>query len=69
MGKLREIFMFRHFGSWIVVVQEGKDPLPRCNMCGMHIPEGRLTRHGQMARYDHNTQMRLRIRDVEIAAK
>ena len=51
------------------MVQEGKDPLPCCDMCGMHIPEGRPIQHRKMARFNRSTQMRLRRRDVEITAK
>ena len=42
---LRENFMYRHFFSWIAVVQEGKKMLPRCDLYGMHMPEGRLIKH------------------------
>ena len=69
MGRLREIFMIRNFWSQIAVVQEGIELLPHCDMCGMHIPAGRLIRHLRTARCDRNTQMRLRRRDVEVAAK
>ena len=68
-GRLREHFMFRHFRSWIVVFQEGREPLPRCNMCGMHMSEGRLVRNSRTERCELNMQMKLRQRDVEIAAK
>ena len=54
--------------SWIAVVQEGMEPLPRCDMCGMHMPAGRLIRHRRMARYDWNMQVGLRRWDVEIEA-
>ena len=68
-GRLREHFMFRHFRSRILVVQKVKEPLPSCNMCGMHMPAGRIISHHRTARCDRNTQMQLRIRDVDIAAK
>ena len=68
-GRLREHFMFRHFRSRIAVVQEVREPLPRCDMCGMHMPAGRLIRHLWTERCDRNNQMSLRRRDVEIAAK
>ena len=61
--------MFRHFWSQIVVVQEGRETLPRCDMCGMHMPAGRIINHRQTAWCDWNTQMRWRRRDVEIAEK
>ena len=31
--------------SQIAVVQEGKKPLTRCDLCGMHMPAGRLIKH------------------------
>ena len=33
-GRLCEHFMFCHFRSKVAVVQKGKYPLPRCDMCG-----------------------------------
>ena len=55
--------------SQIVVVQEGREPLSRCDMCEIHVPAGRIIKHHQTARCDRNKQMRLQMRDVEIAAK
>ena len=69
VGKLRERLMFRHFISKVAIVQEGKETLPRCEMCRIHITEGRLIRHRRMERCDRNDQMRWRRRDVEVAAK
>ena len=34
--------MYIQFLLWIAVVQEGREPLPRCNLCSMHMPAGRL---------------------------
>ena len=44
-GRLQEHFMFRHFWSQIAVVQKGKEPLPCFNLCGMHMPAGRIIKH------------------------
>ena len=68
-GRLREHFMFCHFISKVAVVQEGKEPLPFCDMCRMHMPEGRLIRHRRMARCNSNTQMMWRWQDVAILEK
>ena len=68
-GRLRGHFMFRKFWSQIAVVQEGREPLTRCDTYGMHMPSGRLIKHLQTARCDRNTQMRWQRRDVEIAKK
>ena len=51
-GRLRENFMFRHFRSKVAVVQEGKDPMHRYDLCGMYIPADRLISHRNTARYD-----------------
>ena len=67
-ARLQEIFMFRHFWSRIAVVQEGKEPLPRCNLCGVHMPALRLIKHLQTTQYYQNMQMRWQRWDVEIAA-
>ena len=48
-GRLQEHFMLRNFRSRLAVVQEGQEPLPHCDMCGMHMPSGRLIRHRRMA--------------------
>ena len=66
-GRLRKNFMYRQFFSRIAVVQEGKDPLPRCELCGMHMPAGRLINHQRKRRCDRNTQIRWRSRDVAIS--
>ena len=44
------------------------EPFPRCDMCGINIPTGRLIRNLRTARCGRNMQMRLRRRDVEITA-
>ena len=36
--RIREHFMYQHFLLRIVVVQEGKELLRRCDLCGMHMP-------------------------------
>ena len=65
-GWLKEHFTFQQFWSQIAVVQEGKEPLPCCNLCEMHMPAGRLVKHLRTAQYDRDMQMSWRIRDVEI---
>ena len=68
-GRLRKHFMFCHFRSKVAVVQKGKDPLPRCDLCGMHMPAGHIIRYRKIVRCNRNTQMRWRRRDVAIAAR
>ena len=42
---LRENFMYRPFFAWIAAVQEGREPLPICDLYAMHIPAGRLIKN------------------------
>ena len=65
--RLREHFLYRHFRSKVAVFQEGEKPLPRCELCVIHIPVGRVIKHQRMTCCDKNTQMLLRISSVEIA--
>ena len=67
-GRLREHFMYRKVFSRIEVVQESKDPLPCCDLCRMHMPEGRLIKHQRTNRRDRNTQMQWWRRDVLITS-
>ena len=61
--------MRRNLFARIAVVQEGREPLPRCDLCGMHMPEGLILKHQQTKRCDRNTHMRWRSRDVTIASR
>ena len=67
-GQLRDHFMYRYFLFRIAVVQEGKEPLPLCDVCGMHIPAGQIIKHQQIKMCGINTQMRWRRREVVIAS-
>ena len=68
-GRMRENFMYRHLFARIAVVQEGRDPLPRWDLCGMHIPAGRLLKHQRTKWCNQNKQMRWRRRDIKIASQ
>ena len=46
---LQDNFMYRYFLSNVSVVQEGMEPLTRYDLCGMHMPEGRLIKHRRTA--------------------
>ena len=65
-GLIWENFMYRHFWSQVAVVQEGADPLPHCDLCGMHMPEGRIIKHLQTQRCNKNTHMRWRRQEMAI---
>ena len=66
--RMREHFMYRHLFAWIAVVQEGREPLLRCDLCSMNIPLGQLLKHHRMKRCNRNTQMRWQRKDVIIAS-
>ena len=38
--RLRDYFVYQNFWSKVEVLQEGKEPLPRCDMFGIHMPVG-----------------------------
>ena len=54
-GRLREHFMYQHFFSQISLLQEGKEPLPHCDLCSMHMPAGQLIKNQQIKRCNRNT--------------
>ena len=68
-GRLRENFMYFHFRYNFEVFQEGTEPLPCCDLCGIHMPARRIISHRNTARCNKNTQMRWRRRGVAIAAR
>ena len=65
-GRMRGNFMYRHFLDRKVVLQEGREPLPRCYLCGMHMPAGWILKHQRKKRCGWNTKMKWRRRDVRI---
>ena len=48
-GRLRKHFMYRHFRFKVAVVQEVAEPLPHCDLCGMHMPEWQIIRNRRTA--------------------
>ena len=67
--RIREHFMFRNWKSKVSILQEGPEPLPRCDQCGMHMQAVRLFKHRQSDKCHKSTERRLRRRDVEMAAR
>ena len=53
----------------MAVFQEGIYTLTRCDVCRMHMKEGRLIRHTKTARCDKDTHMRWRRKDTAIAVR
>ena len=68
-GRLCKHFMYQHFRSKVEVVQEGREPLLRCELCGIYMPAGRLIKHRNTVRCDKNTQIRCSRQDVAIVAR
>ena len=52
-----------------MVLQEGKELLPRCDLCGMHMLLGRLIKQQRIQRYNRNTQIWWQRRNVAIASQ
>ena len=50
-------------------MQEGPEPLPRCDQCGMHMPAARIFNHRQSDKCNKATERRLQRRDVEMEAR
>ena len=65
---LPKYFMFFYFRSKVAVFQDGKEPLPCCDLCIINMLSGRLIRHRKTARCNRNTHMRWRRWDVSITA-
>ena len=63
-GRLRENFMFWHWKSKVAILQEGPEPLPRYDQCGMHMQAARLFKHRKLDKFHKLTERRPRKRDV-----
>ena len=67
-GRLRVHFMFRHWKLEVAIFQEGTEPLPRCDQCGMHMQTDRIFKKRQSNKCHKWMERQLRRRDVEMAA-
>ena len=50
-------------------MQEGPEQLPRCDQCGMHIPEAKLFSHRHTDKCNKATERIIQRRDVDMAAR
>ena len=41
-------FMYSHFILKFAVMHEGREPLPGCNMCGIHMSAGQLIKYRRL---------------------
>jgi hypothetical protein len=65
---LRRHFVYRHFADTICILEEGPQPLPKCELCGMHISRS-ASRHrtsqtcldGQARRAHRDARERVRL--------
>ena len=48
------------------IIQEGREPLPICDHCGMHMPEAQMMKHIRTAICYKAKEIRIRRRDVEM---
>ena len=68
-GRLRGQFMNIHCNLKVEILQEVPEPLPRCDQCGMHMPEDRLFIHRRSDECNKVMERRLRRRDVEMTVR
>ena len=64
--RLREHFMYRQCKLRLEIIQEGTEPLPRCDHCEIHIPAVHMIKHIRTERRNKAMEMRLRRRDVQM---
>ena len=50
-------------------MQEGPEPLPRCDQCGMHMTAVNIFNHRQLDKCNKATERILRRIDVEMTAR
>ena len=67
--RFREHFMFRHWKLKVAILQEGTEPFPQCDQCGMHMPEARIFKQRQSDKCHKLTEIRLLWRDVGMAER
>ena len=63
-GRMRENFMYRHWKLKVSIMQEGPEPLPRCDQCGMHMTAVNIFNHRQLDKCNKATERILRRIDV-----
>ena len=68
-GRLRKHLMYRHWNSEVAIMQEGTEPLPQCEQCGMHMPTARILKHRQSNKCYKAMERRFRRRDVDMAER
>ena len=67
--RLCEHFVYCHWKYRVAIIQEGPNPLPRFDRCGMHMQVDRLFKYKNTAKCNRAMKRRLRRRVVEMAAR
>ena len=65
-GRLREQLMYHHWKANVDIIQEEVESLPRCNHCGIHMPEARMIKQILTEICNKATKMRIRHMDVDM---
>ena len=68
-GRLGDHFVFWHYKSKVVILQEVPEPLPWCDQYGIHLQADRLFKHRQSDKCHKSTERRLQRRNVEMAER
>ena len=61
--------MYLHWKSKVEILQEGPEMLPRCDQCGMHMSEARLSNHRRVDKCNKATERQIRRRDVDMVER
>ena len=61
--------MYRHWKVKVEILQEGPEPLPRCDNSGMHMKAAQLIKHRRAVICHKEMDMRIRQRDVEMVER
>ena len=61
--------MYQHLKLNMGIVQEGPEPLPRFDQCGMHMPPARIFKHRKTDKCNKSVERRLRRKYVDMKAR
>ena len=67
-GKAKGGFYVCHWESKMSILQEGPEPLPQCDQCGIQMQADSLFKHQHSDKCHKLTERRLHQRNVEMAA-
>ena len=58
--------MYQHWKLRVDIVQEGLEPLLRCDQFRMHMPAASIFKHRQMDKCNKEMERQIRWRDMEM---